>query len=182
MHYYILGKGAPVRGPRGKFGFDLVGAISADPRGALAEHWLDHRLWTMLHPDTTLRSLRELLYETPPLVRAALFDPDPARKGEHVAWRRYPLDDLALPEIIVEVASIACRLNWHPREPGPKYAFALFETLIGLWCEARLMYDGTRMHELLKLIMSAQDLAYADETFPYILQPFLALLSFNGPD
>jgi hypothetical protein len=44
------------------------------------------------------------------------------------------------------------------------------------------MYDGARMHELLKLITSAQDLAYADETFPYILHPFLAFLSFDGPD
>jgi hypothetical protein len=182
MHYYILGKGAPVRGPRGKFGFDLVGAISADPRGALAEHWLDHRLLKMLALDTTLPVLRDLLYEVSGLWRALLFDLDPARDHEHVAWRRRPFDNSVLPEIIGSTVLQACLLNWHPREKCAKEAFGIFEMLIGLWCEARLMYDSVRMHELLKLILIAQDLAWADEIFPYILQPFLAFLSFDGPD
>ncbi|WP_429260563.1 hypothetical protein [Paraburkholderia sp. GAS334] len=182
MHYYIAGRGAPKRGPRGKFGFDLVGAISADPKGARAEKWLEHRLWKMLHPNITLRSLRELLYEMQPLVRSPLFDLDPARESQHVSWRRHPLGNSAVPEIIEGVALLHSGAGWHPREPGAKDAFGLFEALVGLWCEARLQCDGARMQALLDLTIRTQNLAYADETFVYIIAPFLAFLSFDGPD
>lgn len=182
MHYYIAGRGAPMPGARGKFGFDLVGAISSDPRGACAEKWLEHRLWKMLNPDITLRGLRELLYEMPLLVRQALFDMDPARESQHVAWRRRSLGDSAVPEIIEGIALVASGLVWHPREAGAENAFQLFEALVGLWCEARLLCDGARMRALLDLIIRTQGLALADETFVYVIAPFLAFLSFDGPD
>jgi hypothetical protein len=182
MHYYISGRGAPRRGRRGKYGFDLVAAISADPRGAHAEKWLEHRLWKMLHPEITLRGLRELLYEMPPYVRSLLFDMDHARESEPVSWRRFPLGNSAIPQALEEVALIGSGLNWHPREPGAENVFALFEALVGLWCEARLLYDGARVRELQALIIRTQSLAYADETFVYIIAPFLAFLSFTGPD
>jgi hypothetical protein len=182
MQHYITGKGAPKPGPRGKFRFDLVGAISAHPQGALAEKWLTHRLWKMLHPDITLRGLRELLYGMSPLVRSALFDLDPARESEHVSWRRHPPGHRGVPPITESLALLVCQIGWLPREQGAENAFELFEALVGLWCEARLMCDGARMRRLLDLIMRTQNLACADETFVYIIAPFLAFLSFNGPD
>ncbi|MGF6724594.1 hypothetical protein P3T43_003962 [Paraburkholderia sp. GAS41] len=182
MRGYIAGERAPTRGPRGKLGFDLVGAISADPRGARAEKWLTHRLWKMLHPATTLARLRELLYELHPFVRLVLFDSDPALKGKHVSWRRYRIDDSAVPRALEDLVLAACAIKWHPRGTAAADVFALFEALVGLWCEARLMCNGARMQALHALIIRTQDLALADETFLYIIDPFLAFLSFDGPD
>ena len=182
MHRYISGKSAPIRGPRGKFGFDLVGAISADPRGALADSSLDRRVFKMVHPDTSLMELRALLFELPEAVRPGLFDTDPARDNEHVAWRRHPLDEYVLPPAIADQLSRVLRELCDPRKVEAPMVFGLFETLVGLWAEARLVCDRVRMTELFWLIQRCQDLVFADETFPYVLQPFMAFLLFDGPD
>ncbi|MFM0735067.1 hypothetical protein PQQ52_31780 [Paraburkholderia sediminicola] len=123
MQRYISGKSAPIRGPRGKFGFDLVGTISADSRGALAGPSLDLRVFKMLHPDTTLMELRALLFELPDVVRPALFDPDPLRENEHAAWRRHPLDECVLPP---EIASQILRVRpvlWDPYQAEAPLVF-----------------------------------------------------------
>lgn len=182
MHRYISGKGAPTRGPRGKFGFDLVGAISADPRGALAEPSLDLRVFRMLHPDTSLMELRALLFELPDAVRPGLFDTDPARETEHVAWLRHPLDECIMPPAISSQISRVLPGLWDPRNVEAPLVFGLFETLVGLWAEARLICDRQRMAALFWWIYRCADLVLADETFPYIFEPFLAFLSFDGPD
>lgn len=182
MHRYLAGKSAPKRGPRGKFRFDLVGAISAHPRGALVERSLSRRIYRMVDPDTSLLELRALLFELPDVVRAALFDMQPARKGKHAAWRRRPPNGCAVPPGLETLAVKASCAYWNPRDSAAPLVFALFETLVGLWAEARLMYDEARMAALLELITLTQDLVLADETFPYVLPPFLAFLSFDGPD
>jgi hypothetical protein len=182
MHRYLAGKSAPKRGPRGKFRFDLVGAICAHPRGALVERSLNRRIYRMVDPDTSLRELRALLFELPDVVRVDLFDMHPARNRDHAAWRRLPPDGCAAPPGLVTLVVNASRQSWNPREAEAPLVFALFETLVGLWAEARLNFDGARMAALLELITLTQDLVLADETFPYVLPPFLAFLSFDGPD
>lgn len=182
MHRYISGKSAPVRGPRGKLGFDLVGAISAHPKGALAERSLDLRIFKMLHPDISLMELRALLFEIPEMSRLGLFDLDPARKDEHAAWRRHPFDDFVLPPALVEQLSRVYRDQCDPREIEAPLLFGLFETLVGLWAESRLVCDRDRMAKIFSIIKIFRDLVFADETFPYIVEPFLAFLRFDGPD
>lgn len=182
MHRYISGKGAPKRGARGKFGFDLVGTISADPRGALAEPSLDLRVFKMLHPDTSLQELRALLFELPEVVRPGLFAPALLCEHKHVAWRRHSLDEWVLPPEIAFQVTKAISMILDPGQPRSPLFFGLFETLVGLWAEARIMCDGERMEALLSLITKSHYLAFADETFPYIWWPFLAFLSFDGPD
>ncbi|MBB5409945.1 hypothetical protein HDG34_003898 [Paraburkholderia sp. HC6.4b] len=139
-------------------------------------------MFKMLHPDTSLMELRALLFELPEVVRPGLFDSDPAREDEHVAWRRHPLDECVLPPAIASQISRVLPGLWDPRRVEAPLVFELFETLVGLWAEARLICDRTRMAALFWWIYRCTDLVLADETFPYIFQPFLAFLSFDGPD
>ena len=183
MREYIKGKRAPIRGPRGKNHFDLVGAISADSRGALAEHSLNRPMYTMLDPGTSILKLREVLFGLHDVVRETLFDADPEGKEDGpIAWRRIRLSDCVLPPKLQILIGEAHRVHLDPRREDAKMVFALFEALVGLWAEARLIYDRERMDELNELITLHQNLVLADETFAYILLPFLAFLSFDGPD
>jgi len=129
----------------------------------------------MLDPDTSLLELRALLFELPDVVRVELFDMHPARKRDDAAWRRLPPDAYAAPPGLVELVVNASRQYWNPREAEAPLVFALFETLVGLWAEARLICAGARMADLFELITLTQDLVLADETFPYVLPPFLAM-------
>jgi hypothetical protein len=182
MQTYIKGIRAPRRGSRGKNGFDLVGAISKHPKGALAERSLDRTIYEMLNPRTSLQRLRELLFGLPGEVRDTIFDMDHAREEKHVAWYRRPMENCALPSDLGPLLLRLSRVPCHPEVPEAKLVFSVFEALVGLWAEARLMYDRARMAEIYKVIDLAQDFVLADETFPYIFSPFLSFLAFDGPD
>jgi hypothetical protein len=136
----------------------------------------------MLDPGISILKLRELLFELPDAVRATLFDMDPTRKDKHVSWRRRPLGDSALPPELGPLLLKLSRVPWHPEVPEAKLVFSVFEALVGLWAEARLICDGARMAEIYKVIILTQDLVLADETFRYVLPPFLTFLTFDGPD
>ncbi len=45
MYQYLRGERAPIRGPRGKYGFDLVEAVNKHHLANQATRWLDHPLW-----------------------------------------------------------------------------------------------------------------------------------------
>jgi len=182
MYRYLRGESAPKRGPQGKHHYDLVGAISAHPRGALIERTLERRIYKMLDPGTSLDALSGLLSGLPDPLPAALFDMQLAPKGKSMAWRRRPLNGCAVSPAIETLAVLTSRAIWNPRDASASFVFALFETLVGLWAEARLKYEAPRMAEILELITLTQNLVLADETFRYVLPPFLAFLSFDGPD
>lgn len=63
MYQYLKGDRAPTRGARGKYGFDLVAAVDAHPRGRMARKWLDHPLWMIFDEHTTGRDLEQFLEE-----------------------------------------------------------------------------------------------------------------------
>jgi len=65
IYRYFRGETSPKFGPRGKHNFDLIKVVDEDPLGRLATPWLTHPLWTILHPDTNIRHIREFLNGMP---------------------------------------------------------------------------------------------------------------------
>lgn len=72
FYKYLRGERAPIPGPRGKHGFDLVGLVAAHPTAAEANGWLTHRLFQVLEPDAKIEWLADLLEEASEPIRAGL--------------------------------------------------------------------------------------------------------------
>lgn len=63
MYQYLRGDRAPTRGPRGRYGFDLVAAVDNHHAGCKATAWLDHPIWTIFDASISSRELEPFLNE-----------------------------------------------------------------------------------------------------------------------
>ena len=63
MYQYLRGERAPTRGPRGRYGFDLVAAVDSHHTGRNATRWLDHPIWTIFGPNASSKELEPFLDE-----------------------------------------------------------------------------------------------------------------------
>lgn len=63
MYQYLRGDRAPTRGPRGRYGFDLVAAVDSHHTGRNATRWLDHPIWTIFDANISSRELAPFLDE-----------------------------------------------------------------------------------------------------------------------
>lgn len=61
MYQYLRGDRAPTRGPRGRYGFDLVAAVDSHHTGRYATRWLDHPIWTIFNTNTGGQELEPFL-------------------------------------------------------------------------------------------------------------------------
>lgn len=61
IHQYLHGERAPTRGPRGKWGFDLTGAVHALPGGAMARLYLDSPLWELIEGPVSVVRAKDIL-------------------------------------------------------------------------------------------------------------------------
>lgn len=64
MNQYLRGERAPLRGPRGKWGFDLTGAVDAIPGGAIARLYLESPIWELLDDAIPLERIQAILTST----------------------------------------------------------------------------------------------------------------------
>lgn len=63
MYQYLRGDRAPTRGPRGRYGFDLVAAVDSHHTGRNATPWLDHPIWKIFGENISSRELEPFLDE-----------------------------------------------------------------------------------------------------------------------
>jgi hypothetical protein len=61
MSQYLRGERCPTPGPRGKWRFDLVGAVHSMRNGAVARLYLDSPLWALLDSKVSLETARGIL-------------------------------------------------------------------------------------------------------------------------
>jgi hypothetical protein len=60
LYIYLRGVRAPIAGPRGNDGLDLVGAVDSYPGGRDATYWLSHPLWQIFSDDPDLVSIAKI--------------------------------------------------------------------------------------------------------------------------
>lgn len=69
VHQYLHGERCPTQGPRGKWGFDLTGAVHALPGGDMARLYLESPLWELIEGSVSAERAKNILLlldEDPP--------------------------------------------------------------------------------------------------------------------